>query len=473
MNTIFVKIGGGVKPFGSLAKRGVVAIFILIISAAKAQTTFTTNILKADSANIKYTKTDSMSVGVIRTDTLCSAKDLCVHQDAKISGNVEVSGQVIAKSGILMDTNTVGIFKTYVKVPSKDSAQASFKGTVSAVYSGPIGGGSSSSSPPLIDDACSMAQNVPGSTINSSGGFVAKAVGWVNNINASVAMYPNWWDGSAHIELSGTGLPGQGLFLNYWCGKDIYLGTGFGTGGDWKGTLGSKIYTGDFVRMRKHLEIGDPTWGTTDVNNINIESHGNNGIANIRAKTWSVNMPQLSVFNTNTGSSGAILAYNGRNTFVVYGNGKTVIRSLDNTQPLLSVGQYTSSNNTEAGIENFKVYSSGKTIIGTQQVVGTHSDALLQVAGKSAAKSFYVLKPTTWADKVFETKINLSDLDEIEKYIKKHKHLPGVPSEEEIVTNGYDVNEMNTLLLGKIEELYLMMIALKKENEKLRKGSAK
>ncbi len=117
----------------------------------------------------------------------------------------------------------------------------------------------------------------------------------------------------------------------------------------------------------------------------------------------------------------------------------------------------------------FKVYGNGKVVIGSQQVVGTNSDALLQVAGKAAAKSFYVLKPTTWADKVFEREVSLKTLEEIEAYVKEHKHLPGIPSESEIKEKGYGVHEMNVKLLEKVEDLYLMMIELKKENEVLKR----
>jgi hypothetical protein len=110
----------------------------------------------------------------------------------------------------------------------------------------------------------------------------------------------------------------------------------------------------------------------------------------------------------------------------------------------------------------------GKTIIGLEKVIGMHSDALLQVAGKIASKSLYVLKPTTWADDVFKGKNKLMSIEEIEKYIQTHHHLPDIPSEKEILEKGYDVNEMNALLLKKIEELYLIVIQQQKEIEKLK-----
>ena len=56
----------------------------------------------------------------------------------------------------------------------------------------------------------------------------------------------------------------------------------------------------------------------------------------------------------------------------------------------------------------------------------------------------------------------------MEAYVKEHKHLPGVPSEAEIVEEGMRVGEMQKILWEKVEELTLYMIALEKENEELK-----
>ena len=319
--------------------------------------------------------------------------------------------------------------------------------------------------------------------------------------------------------------------------------------------------------MRKRLQIGSPLYGIVgDPNNVALEVHTNSGTG-IRVKTYTINEPEISVMNTS-----ASLGYKGRNTFVVYGDGKMRIRSLNSVEPIISVGQYTSTSSSEVngvekfrmyndgrsewlassvsqtvlavrnasndavfrvmgdgkvsigtvqpqcaldvnpaqnenglcvkvnhnapygygisfeganaltqtkafraywnGKERFVVYADGKTIIGDQQVQGTHSDAILQVSGKAAAKSFYVLKPTTWADEVFENKTT-PDIKEIENFIKKHKHLPEIPSEKDVTENGYDVHEMNRLLLKKIEELYLIVIEQGKEIEKMKKDVKK
>ena len=51
----------------------------------------------------------------------------------------------------------------------------------------------------------------------------------------------------------------------------------------------------------------------------------------------------------------------------------------------------------------------------------------------------------------------------MENYIQKNKHLPGIPSSEQMVENGMDVLQMNAKLLEKVEELTLYTIELNKK----------
>ena len=67
----------------------------------------------------------------------------------------------------------------------------------------------------------------------------------------------------------------------------------------------------------------------------------------------------------------------------------------------------------------------------------------------------------------FAKDYQLKSLEEVETYINENKHLPDVPSAEEVVKSGINVAEMDALLLQKIEELTLYMIELKKENAAL------
>lgn len=73
-----------------------------------------------------------------------------------------------------------------------------------------------------------------------------------------------------------------------------------------------------------------------------------------------------------------------------------------------------------------------------------------------------------WSDFVFAEDYPLMPLPEVEAFINQHKHLPGVPSEEEVLSGGSNLGEMDAILLQKIEELTLYVIQLKKENEELK-----
>jgi hypothetical protein len=85
--------------------------------------------------------------------------------------------------------------------------------------------------------------------------------------------------------------------------------------------------------------------------------------------------------------------------------------------------------------------------------------------GYMIARDIQVKTGTIFPDYVFEKDYQLASLDEIEKYINEHKHLPDVPSANEIENSGLNVAEMDATLLKKIEELTLYVIELKKQNE--------
>jgi hypothetical protein len=66
-------------------------------------------------------------------------------------------------------------------------------------------------------------------------------------------------------------------------------------------------------------------------------------------------------------------------------------------------------------------------------------------------------------DYVFEKDYDLLSLSELETYIKVYKHLPEVPSAKEMEAEGLNLKEMNLLLLKKVEELTLHLIAKEKK----------
>jgi hypothetical protein len=67
-----------------------------------------------------------------------------------------------------------------------------------------------------------------------------------------------------------------------------------------------------------------------------------------------------------------------------------------------------------------------------------------------------------WADYVFDPSYKLMPLEEVEEFTKANKHLPNVPSAEEIVKDGLDVSKTSKMFMEKIEELTLHIIELNK-----------
>lgn len=69
-----------------------------------------------------------------------------------------------------------------------------------------------------------------------------------------------------------------------------------------------------------------------------------------------------------------------------------------------------------------------------------------------------IVSVDTWKDIVFSDDYNLQSLKELEVFIKKNKHLPGIKSEALVKKEGYSIQEMDIALLEKVEELTLYTI---------------
>ena len=99
--------------------------------------------------------------------------------------------------------------------------------------------------------------------------------------------------------------------------------------------------------------------------------------------------------------------------------------------------------------------------------IGTNTpSAELEVNGTIRSKEVKV-EASPWPDYVFEEAYDLRSLEATEQYIQRNKHLPEIPSAEEIQANGLVLGEMNRLLLQKVEELTLHLISKEKEINKL------
>jgi trimeric autotransporter adhesin len=93
--------------------------------------------------------------------------------------------------------------------------------------------------------------------------------------------------------------------------------------------------------------------------------------------------------------------------------------------------------------------------------IGTSTGALgymLSVNGKIMAEELKVQMSETWPDYVFSENYALPSIPELEKSIIRDGRLPGMPSADDVEVNGFEVGEMNRLLLEKVEELTLYII---------------
>ncbi len=129
-------------------------------------------------------------------------------------------------------------------------------------------------------------------------------------------------------------------------------------------------------------------------------------------------------------------------------------------------------------------YMSGDLRIATTNAATGYA---LSVNGKVACEEVLVQDMTDWPDYVFRNDYNLMSLSDLEQSIKDNGHLPGLPSAQEIESNGLHLGNMQKQVVEKVEELTLYTIeqgkllrelkkeidALKAENAALRKAIRK
>jgi len=86
----------------------------------------------------------------------------------------------------------------------------------------------------------------------------------------------------------------------------------------------------------------------------------------------------------------------------------------------------------------------------------------LTVNGQVKSKGF-ITDTTNWSDYVFAPDYRLTSLEEVEAHIKEKKHLPGIPSESELVEKGLDLGAMSAAQMAQIEQLMLHVIEMNKK----------
>lgn len=113
------------------------------------------------------------------------------------------------------------------------------------------------------------------------------------------------------------------------------------------------------------------------------------------------------------------------------------------------------------------IHNDGKVVIGDDNTILRNGAYKLYVDGGIMTPRINValVNSGAWHDDVFEKDYRLAPLHELEKYTAANKHLPEVPSAEEVAKNGVDLGNMTSVLLKKVEELTLYAIQQQKTIE--------
>ena len=111
-------------------------------------------------------------------------------------------------------------------------------------------------------------------------------------------------------------------------------------------------------------------------------------------------------------------------------------------------------------LESANITFTGKVGINTVNHVDGYA---LAVDGGLISTKVYIKEVKQWPDYVFADDYPLMGLEDLKHYLADHRHLPGLPCEKEVLDQGYDLNEMQSAMLQKIEELTRYILHLQDE----------
>ena len=138
---------------------------------------------------------------------------------------------------------------------------------------------------------------------------------------------------------------------------------------------------------------------------------------------------------------------------------------LTNNQPAMVIsanlpsGAYCYGLLSKSNSENFKAVAIEQN--GTEKLV-IWGDGRIFADNIIKAKEIEV-EIDVWQDRVLSPEYPLMSLGDLETYIKENKHLPDVPTEEQVLREGVSLDLMVGVLLRKVEELTLYVIELEKK----------
>jgi hypothetical protein len=184
-----------------------------------------------------------------------------------------------------------------------------------------------------------------------------------------------------------------------------------------------------------------------------IFANTTNGVLALYSNSNSTDGPCVEMYGKSHANSGQI-------SFVSYKN--------NGTDAAYNFMNFLPAANPPAWGYLMRIYHDGRVSIGDVNVNTATKYGLYVADGIITEQVKVALKNTTdWSDYVFADNYNLMPLRQLNAYIKKNKHLPEVPSAEEVVCDGVNLAQMDATLLKKVEELTLYTIALQAQIDTL------
>lgn len=226
----------------------------------------------------------------------------------------------------------------------------------------------------------------------------------------------------------------------------------------WAGPTGGVLSTSSTVSITKTLSVGLPGTVFPPI----FEANSNNGTTT------------TSVFKVdhNRIDANANLLINSGSLFITRGGSVPGNALSASTAGVLTLN----TNGVSSPSIGFFINSNNRnffTVTEQQILYKNETQDLFKVDdnGYVYARKSIVTLANPFPDYVFESSYKLKPLNELEAYINKYKHLPNVPSAEEIAANKnqVDVGDMQVKLLEKVEELHLYVIQQQQQIEKQQK----
>lgn len=410
-----------------------------------------------------------------------------------VSGNTVFTNTITAMQGINLGNNTM--LRTFVS-PTPGVGNIT-------LLSSPPSSGNDPSPPP----ACVVGQ-VPGWISNGSNGFYTLSNGGSGTNYAYFTQYVNNTNGNSYIDASGTinGSTPAALYINKNCNSNTFINTN-----------GGIVNMGNTVNMSRDVFIGSTgNPGNLSVGDITSNSgslrvfQNTSSSAGIKLFVDNINSTAFQLINSNSSSTNissinfnikasgqtqigatagvaAILNVKGdvntitncfeTNHTVDFGYNTKIVVNRDLTKAL---GIF--NNATGNALERFRINGNGQTIINCNGYTNTTDMIILTTDANNspsnlAAINFKVkangevysrymkVSVNAFPDYVFAKTYKLPSLKEVEAYYKANKHLPEIPTANEVEKEGLDLGMINTLLVKKVEELTIYAVEQNKTTE--------